>query len=116
MIMLTLNTGEKVHFKEKYTHGAERVWLASFQKGVHVDRDLATGNMQPVEQVPSENLWHAYEAILPHIVLKIEMDGREFSCTQEWLNGLSEHDYQRLEDAARDFRTSASSPEGKKKA
>ena len=90
MSTVTLSTGEVVHFKEKFTHGADKAWAKAFADGVYYEGEGSIG------KVPTGNLALAYEAAMPFAIEKVVIGSSEQPCTVEWLEGITVKDYNDL--------------------
>lgn len=101
-----LTSGETVHFKP-WKRKAQRLFKATLKEGVFLRRDLDTGKLSPVEEIPAGNFDRAYEAVLPIVIEKVERDGGEVPFSEAWLNELEGTDYDLLERAVYELKEAA---------
>lgn len=92
---VTLSTGEKVYFKDRFTHGMHRAMFKAVNKGVTWKQSLETGEYE--KEIPAENVELQYEAVFPLVVERIE-GGKTPHFTEEWMDDLSQADYRSLEE------------------
>lgn len=112
---ITLKSGEIVTFKEKFNHGLHKLLFKAINKDVYWEQNTTTGEYE--RRVPAENIEYQYEAVLPHLIEKIEKDDQTVECTATWIDNLDQDDWLKLEQAAINIKNGKTiEVEGKKKA
>jgi hypothetical protein len=101
--IVTLSTGEQVHFFDKFTHKAEKAYFNALNEGAVEKEYLEEG--KTVREVPVVNMAKAMEATLVAIIEKIKNAEAETSPTVPWLDGLDEVDYDLLLKAMIELRS-----------
>ncbi len=91
---VTLSTGEVVSFKP-WKRKAERLFQDTLKQGVFYRRDMNTGVLDPVEEIPASNYDKAYEAVLSLAIDTITKDG-SVPYSQVWHDELFTNDYDLL--------------------
>ena len=113
-VIVTLSTGEKITFKERFTHKMQKAIFRAVNNGVSWKQNVETGEYE--KDVPAENIEFQYEAVFPLIVERIEKDGKDALYSAEWLDEVLQTDYRALEDAVARIRNgdTTTDEEGKK--
>lgn len=112
--MVELSTGEKVTFRERFTHADELVYSKGLRKGVVIRRYVEDGK-EVIEHTPDNQDAALHDTLL--VLIDTVKNGEdERKPTEEWLKGLSEPDYADLAEQLVVIRTEsrAKSLEGKK--
>lgn len=97
-MLVTLSTGEKVTFKDRFTHRMHKALFSALNKGSVYKVNAETGAYE--KEILAENIEFQYEPVFPLIIEKIEKSGKEIPYTPEWLEDLLQIDYVELENAA----------------
>jgi hypothetical protein len=109
--LVTLSTGEEVHFKEKFTHKAEKVYFNTLNKGAVEKEYLDDGKV--VREYPVQNASEAIEAAILCMIERVRKADQEFAASPDWIGELSEQDYDLLATALVEIRK-AGKERGKK--
>ena len=108
--VVVLSSGAKVHFRTLFSHKMHREQVRALNEGVFWELNPDTGNYE--KKVPAENMDAQYEAVLPLVIEKIEQGGKDVECTTEWLDGLPQDDYFKLEVALLEIKNGPMTQDG----
>lgn len=95
--MVTLSTGEAVHFQEKFTHKAEKVYYNTLHEGAVEKEYMEDGKI--VREYPVQNASEAIEATILCMIEKVKNGDQEFAASPDWIDKVSEQDYDLLATA-----------------
>lgn len=97
--IVTLSTGEAVHFRPHFTHKAEMIYTAAREKGVIDKEYVENGEVKVVRERPVQNYADAIEETLLYMVESVKKGESVSSLSREWLENLTEPDYADLAEA-----------------
>ena len=112
MKIIGISVGE-VHFKDRLTHKAMKVYNETANRGRMVKEYFDDDGATKVVETPAQNTDAAVDAAMLVMIEKVVVNGSESTATLPWLEDLDERDYLKLVQAFNEVIREAH--EGKKK-
>lgn len=95
MATVTLSTGEIVTLRARFTRAVYKAFFRAQNKDVKWTQNLMSGDWE--KSVSPESIEFAFEAVMPLVIEKIELDGRTYQVSPDWIEDMLQEDYNAIE-------------------